>query len=201
MFGSIVYFSLLVFCASFGNTKNLQSINYYPLAIGNSWEYIDIYEKDKSTIKTYKEVAGDTTINDTLYYRVIHPEFGGNGITNLYRANNGVVYGRNLNTAKESIIIPAVDSVGSSVITYNDTISVRITIVATDARIKTPLKKYKRLLCLKYENLKSGVFYYLYYKAGVGLVAMCDQQGKIVSYLTSFRQGDKSLEKTIKQDQ
>jgi hypothetical protein len=103
-----------------------------------------------------------------------------------YRCEAGAIYQRKSSMTPEFIAIPASDSVGYSVISTHDTVSVRITVLDNKARLKTPTRRYKRLLCLRYENIKTKETVFVYFKRKVGMVGVCDKKGEIVRYLKSY---------------
>lgn len=76
------------------HAQELDSTDYYPLAGGNTWTYYDIFqvplEPPDTTIVGTFTIVDSVTVNDTLYFKAVHP----NSLADTLRSDSGRVYAR-----------------------------------------------------------------------------------------------------------
>lgn len=181
----ILFAGVIAMLVSWNESSSRKDRSYFPLAIGNHWEYLDTLLKDRESEHVIRDVIGDTIINDTSYFILQYFENAPSKI-GFYRNESGIVYHRSINGHKEHILIPSLDSIGRSFVVTDDSMTSRRTLLETNATFKTPDREYNSLLCLKYENLTTQRTYFMYFKKGVGFVGLKDNKDEFAVYLKSY---------------
>lgn len=76
------------------HAQALDSTDYYPIRGGNTWTYYDIFqvplEPPDTTIVGTFTIADSVTVNDTLYFKAVHPH----SLADTLRSDSGRVFAR-----------------------------------------------------------------------------------------------------------
>ncbi|MBI5541372.1 MAG: hypothetical protein HY951_15005 [Bacteroidia bacterium] len=139
--------------------------NYFPLAIGNKWSYIE-----NGSAESFEEIIGTSTYNNKNYFNLkftqqstIHHLF-------LRMAPNGDIYSY-YSDSLEFLFIPANPAIGQVICTYpiDTNISSRV-VMAINEKCEIGGCIYFGVLKIQDYNQGGTAYTTYYYKKGLGLV-------------------------------
>ncbi|MFN8288215.1 MAG: hypothetical protein U0V74_15780 [Chitinophagales bacterium] len=183
---------LLLFCAL---VTNAQGINYLSLGSGESHVY-----KHKEETFVYYYPATQKLIAVNSYYLVITMRADNVRDTAYYRETNEGVVSINPESGKETLEIPATDSIGKSWFAADS--SWKYEVLSTNASLITPAGNYTELLQMQVKQVErtdtsKATEYLLFFSKDKGFVGSM-AQGQLVNYLSEIQQGKYVF--TIKKD-
>ena len=137
------------------------STSYFPLAVGNSWEYDDNACQDINFLQVhyYEAVTGTNTYNNFTYFIVHNDRYVMGGDFYYRESSNGDIYYLEMQDTlhQEKLYLSA----NPAVTQYFPVLGI---VQSTNASISTPKCSYTGCL-----EISDGATYY-YFKRGIGLV-------------------------------
>ena len=160
-------YKIILFVLTFYSQSLSQTI-YYPLQIGNYWEYTNEYFLDS---KFRIEVIDTLSINDKLYYQVTNTQSNSNSL--LRYDQSGILYSYSISNNTETLSIDFSMNVGDTLtFWYPDSIYFYYLILLSDtSTVHTPIRTFNN--CFEYLKDEPDVWddeYWYYYAPNIGMV-------------------------------
>ncbi|WKK74711.1 hypothetical protein QYS49_23890 [Marivirga salinae] len=165
--------------------SSIYSQDYYPLEVGNNWNF-KIPGGDSYSTQVLEDFYN---YHGRKYYQVeVKYSWGTTEINYKRKDKDGNEVYLNTKTGTESINIPS--KLVEDYSWFSKDKSWKYKIIELNQILKTPVKTYENCLVIKaeqinYQDLNKFQVYYNYYVAGIGFVGSKDEYG-LISYLSSY---------------